>query len=350
LIAPDIILTAGHVDPPRKQRVEVRVDHAKFHSTNFAKERDDDETFSIVAMKRHPKYYTVSWDAAVNDYNIFKISGFSRQKPVKLNRDPKIPHSGDRVTIIGMGSTDPNPKNYMKSAATHLQEVDLTIISQHECEKAHDPARPKVAYRGRIDKKNMVCTTGGHRNHKDACAFDSGSPVLLTPSNSNQQEDLVVALVSWGEDCADPYFPAVHARVDYAMDWISQTVCSLSDAHPSELEQFHCHKHRGFWKELHRHYKSSFMAHLFRLQSSSSSSSSSSRTSTSKKSIFAISFKDCFWAVVGIVFGVALVAELVVAHERRRRRQVGVVVEVSEQVPLLQSADAVAVQSSYDTL
>jgi hypothetical protein len=318
LIAPDIILTAGHVNPPLEQPVKVRVDHAQFQSTNFSMEPDDDETFSIVAIQRHPGFYTVSWDEAVNDYNIFKISGFSKQKPVKLNRNPSIPHAGDRVTIIGMGSMDPNPDTFMETAATHLQEVNLTVLSQQECEASYDPARPNTSYLGRVYKENMVCTTGGHLNHKDACAFDSGSPVLLTPSNSDQQEDLVVALVSWGEDCADPFFPAVNARIDYAMDWICQTVCNLTDADPSLLKEFDC-RHEGW----------------FQLQSSSSFN----------KSIFASS-KACFWAFMGFLFSAALAAVLVV---HRRRRQVGAV-KVSERAPL-QSADAIAVHpSSYDAL
>jgi len=253
LIAPDIILTAGHCNPPPEQPVKVRVNHYKFQSNDLSQEPDDDETFSIVTKERHPNWYTISWDEAVNDFNIFKLSGFSKVPPVKLNRNPNVPVAGDRVTVIGMGSTDPNPETFEATAATTLQQVQLKIMAHDKCEASHDPKRPNTTYAGRIFEDRMVCTSGGHRNERDACAFDSGSPLLMslpitmddnntetTSNNDDDYQDVVVGVVSWGEDCADPYFPAVNARVSFAMDWISKTVCELSDADPSQLTDFGC--------------------------------------------------------------------------------------------------------------
>jgi len=196
----DIILTAGHVDPPPTQAVRVRLNHTSFAHTDFAQEPDDDETFSIVHKEHHPKYAYIGWDERIFDFNIFKISGLSNVKPVKLNTNPNIPKPGQIVTVIGMGSTKPDPETFVSSAATTLQEVDLTILSQQQCEASADPNRPGSAYKGRVYETIMVCSSGGKHNEKDACAFDSGSPLLLTPSNSkNVTEDTVVALVSWGE-------------------------------------------------------------------------------------------------------------------------------------------------------
>jgi hypothetical protein len=50
-----------------------------------------------------------------------------------------------------------------------------------------------------------------------------------------------VALVSWGEMCADPSFPGVNARVSFASDWIDAMVCEMSENPPSD---FHCHRAR----------------------------------------------------------------------------------------------------------
>ena len=98
-----------------------------------------------------------------------------------------------------MGSTLPDPKLFESSAATTLQEVNLQIISQAQCEASADPHRPNQAYQGRIFEDCMLCTTGGPNNTRDACAFDSGSPLLLTTTNSHVREDTVVGLVSWGQ-------------------------------------------------------------------------------------------------------------------------------------------------------
>jgi hypothetical protein len=213
------------------------------------------ETFSIASLHRHPDYFEAAWDAKGNDYNLMKISGFSTIKPVKLNRDPKVPSSGATVTTIGFGSTSPDPATFVESASNILQEVDLEIVSHSACKRSHDRKR-NISYAGLFMKESMICTSGGPHNEKDACAFDSGSPILLTPENSDQEEDLVVALVSWGIDCADPFFPAVNARVSFAVDWIDETVCKVSSAHPSQLSDFGCerfHPSRFDWRRFIHH-------------------------------------------------------------------------------------------------
>jgi secreted trypsin-like serine protease len=239
LIAPDIILTAGHVYPPLEQNVQVRLNHSHFDSTNFAAAPKDDNTYGIAAMVRHPDFYTISWDEKVNDFNIFLLDGQSSITPVKLNRNFRLPKAGQMVKVVGMGSTSPDPATFVESSATTLQEVELQILSQRQClEQSGDPDnRSEVSYQGRLFEESMICTSGGPHNEKDACAFDSGSPLLI---KNRRGKTRVVGMVSWGENCADPYFPAVNTRVSYAMDWIDKTVCKLSRVDPSELREFGC--------------------------------------------------------------------------------------------------------------
>lgn len=199
LIAPDIILTAGHCDPPISQHAKVRLNHTIFEFDDFTQEPDDAETFFIVRKERHPDYYSLQQgEEHVNDFNIFQLSGMSSVTPVKLNRDSGRPLPNQTVTVIGMGSTQPDPKTFESSAASTLQEVNLQIISQQQCENSTDPSRPDKTYQGQIVEESMVCTKGGLHNARDGCAFDSGSPLLLTYSNSHVREDTVVGLVSWG--------------------------------------------------------------------------------------------------------------------------------------------------------
>lgn len=254
LIAPDIVLTAGHVNPPLEQPVRIRLNHSHFQSTYFGLDPPDDETFGIAAIAQHPEYYTISWDENVNDFNIVVLDGFSKVTPVRLNRNPNIPEPGQMVTVVGMGSMDRDPAKFFESSATTLQEVELEILSQEQCLKqsGHDPARPDLTYRGRLFGDQMMCTSGGPHNEKDACAFDSGSPLIVQQQyhhhHHHQLYPVVVGLVSWGEDCADPYFPAVNARISYAMEWIDATVCKLSKADPSLLSDFRCDRQGYSWK------------------------------------------------------------------------------------------------------
>jgi hypothetical protein len=48
----------------------------------------------------------------------------------------------------------------------------------------------------------------------------------------------LVALVSWGEECADEQFPGVNSRISDSYDWIRATVCAMSHYPPDDM----CHE------------------------------------------------------------------------------------------------------------
>jgi hypothetical protein len=52
--------------------------------------------------------------------------------------------------------------------------------------------------------------------------------------------------VSWGEDCGDPDFPAVNARVSQVSDWIDEVVCELSDNPPADF----CARNNWHWPAM----------------------------------------------------------------------------------------------------
>lgn len=178
-------MTVGHCYPPPDQPVVVKVGRYSF------KNDDDSEIYSIQSIHRHPDYFTKDWDEHVNDFNIFKIDGLSNQKPIKINRNAEVPEVGEIVTVIGEGSTSANPNTFVETASDILQEIQLNIISNEECSIYDDPTR-NVSYHDRIFD-SMVCTRGGENNERDGCAFDSGSPLIVTQND----EDVVVGLVSW---------------------------------------------------------------------------------------------------------------------------------------------------------
>jgi len=78
--------------------------------------------------------------------------------------------------------------------------------------------------------------------------YDSGSPIII-PSSSSSSRDVLVGLVSWGEWCADPFFPGVNSRVSDASDWIDEIVCALSADPPSDFCPFSWY---GTWKRHKR--------------------------------------------------------------------------------------------------
>lgn len=72
-----------------------------------------------------------------------------------------------------------------------------------------------------------------NNKNQNNSAYDSGSPILI--AGDTPEQDTLVALVSWGEECADPQFPGVNARVSDAFDWIRANICAMSDDPPPDL-------------------------------------------------------------------------------------------------------------------
>ena len=91
---------------------------------------------------------------------------------------------------------------------------------------AHDPNRG-ISYGGDFIGPTNLCTF----SDRDGCVFDSGGPIVYN--------DILVGLISFGVDCADPVYPAVNARVSAVYDWIADTVCQYSQDPPAD---FNCSK------------------------------------------------------------------------------------------------------------
>ena len=77
-------------------------------------------------------------------------------------------------------------------------------------------------------------------SHSD---YDSGSPMIIPGNNGhNNKHDTVVAMVSWGELCADPDFPGVNGRISNASAWIDEMICNMSAVPPAD---FRCGKNNN---------------------------------------------------------------------------------------------------------
>jgi Trypsin len=158
LIAPDIVLTAGHCKPHRRNQIQPAVG-----TYSFDPDDDDREEFDIVKMVRHPGFVNVQEDDYILDFTILKLSGQSSNPLVKINRNHQIPSDGQAVVAMGMGDTIPD----RESRAHFLQQTTLNAIPNDVCAEAVDPDRDFLSYQGRIFP-SMMCTTGGPDNERDA--------------------------------------------------------------------------------------------------------------------------------------------------------------------------------------
>lgn len=247
LIAPDIVLTAGHCKPKHLDSVgEVHVGTYYFEADNendTQVEEDDKETFALADMVRHPHFQRKGDDEFRHDFTILKLKGRSMLPVVRINRHDQVPAPQQELTAVGLGDLynewadddddhDDSQQERGPLRPTVLQQVTLNYLPNEECRLASNEEESYSDPPNRIGSTHLCTFTPPH-NDKDACAYDSGGPIVIPGNDFN--DDTLVALVSWGIGCADPVFPGVNARVSSVSAWIDEQVCRLSDDPPSDF-------------------------------------------------------------------------------------------------------------------
>ena len=121
----------------------------------------------VAEIINHPDWNSQRID---NDYAILRLA-----KPVKFNKkvapaclpaDTAATYAGVVATVTGWGRLI-----HEGNQPTTLQEVDVTVTTNAECDSAY----------GSITK-NMICAAD---SGKDSCQGDSGGP-LIAPENGRQ--------------------------------------------------------------------------------------------------------------------------------------------------------------------
>lgn len=165
-------------------------------------------TIQINDRAVHPLYNEVSYE---NDLALFELKEDAPFPYVRLSPD-EILSVGEEMTVVGFGDVDEDES--VTEFAELLQQTNVNYVSNTECRRDH---------RGEIEE-SMICAEAPGQ---DACYGDSGGPLLLTPTES-VEDDLMVGIVSWGRGCANENFPGVYTRISYFYDWIVGTMCVLN--------------------------------------------------------------------------------------------------------------------------
>ncbi len=229
LIAPDVVLTAGHCQPKRTIERNFTDDELDYVRVGVVARNPDDydddfvvteEVFAVLDSKRHYRFKRYGDDEFKYDYSLILLNGTAFHPTLSINRNEEFLDNAVQVTAMGLGDTHPD----RPSKSTWLREVNLTVVPNDDCEQTHGRG---ISYEGRIGKSHL-CT---FVPHKDSCAWDSGSPIIIHHSGRH----LLVGMVSWGIECADRTFPAVNSRISVALDWIDETVCDWSSNPPTEF-------------------------------------------------------------------------------------------------------------------
>ena len=207
LIAPDTVLSAAHCSGYFSSVIIGRYDFSDLSETY--------ENIPIASETKHPDYWEYNLQ---NDLMIIKLSTASSYSPVKLDEKSQTLSSGTDVVVMGWGTTTSG--GFQSNV---LREVEVDIVSNQEC---------NVQYGGGITN-DMLCAA---RAGKDSCQGDSGGPLII--KGSNEANDVLVGVVSWGYGCADPSYAGVYSRVSENIEWIQNEMSRKATPEATLISKF----------------------------------------------------------------------------------------------------------------
>jgi len=156
LIAPDIVLSAGHIALNHMDNLTITMNAWSVHGPTPPNQ--------VIPMEKwvlHPEWSQFAPLYFAHDFIILKLNGTSSYKPVKMNRNATVPAEGDEIRIMGLGWTE----EQVLSPSDIVLEADLMVVSNEKCEAANDPLRG-VSYEGLI-VPTMLCTTSPPNTTRD---------------------------------------------------------------------------------------------------------------------------------------------------------------------------------------
>jgi trypsin len=194
LIAPNVVLTAGHCSSVDAGLVGTPITWpAQLIDVRIGSHRDGDgERVPVRRVTAHQNYLATSG----YDISLLHLSRNSTKAPVKVAgaAETGIWSPGTLETIVGWGVTEEGG-----DAPDVLQEAQVPITTNAYCDGAY----------GNFDARTMVCA-GYPEGGVDTCQGDSGGPMFGRLADGTLR---VVGTTSFGEGCARPNRPGVYGRV-----------------------------------------------------------------------------------------------------------------------------------------
>lgn len=195
LVAPDVVITAGHCANNRPvQVIADTIDYA----------HDDSVSVQVAKTVAYPSWQT-SYDLAV----LVLASPIDHVEPRRVGTACTFDgfEASSVVRLVGFGATD----TLGRAANTRLRQA-MTMVTDPDCTEASG-CKPAIAPGGEF--------VAGGTGQADSCFGDSGGPVYLdTPGGP-----VVIGAVSRGVDGARTPCGGggIYVRTDKVVDWVEET-------------------------------------------------------------------------------------------------------------------------------
>lgn len=197
IISKNYLITAGHCIMNPTSALSVRVG-STYHSRGGS-------IHQVIKATRHENYKTNSAGVPVNDVAVLKVKQpfvfGDNVQPINLFSLNEVSNAGEKATITGWGTTSSGG-----SIPSQLQTVSIPIITKELCSEAYQ------RYGGLPD--GQICAAYYGEGGKDACQGDSGGPLAI--------DGRLAGVVSWGNGCAQAYYPGAYTEVAYYREWIEK--------------------------------------------------------------------------------------------------------------------------------
>ncbi|KAG3179799.1 hypothetical protein PC128_g15813 [Phytophthora cactorum] len=160
----------------------------------------DGEQIKVVAILSYPN---ISENIKYSyDYVVQQLEKPSSFKPISLVAlDGSDIKDGEIVTKLGWYNTGGESQD-----AHELQCADVQLMSNEECSK--------VTF---VDDTRMCSHPVGNQC---SCTGDYGGPLIV----ERPEGDVLVGMVSWGDDCKKPGYPSYYSRIMVGRDWIESVI------------------------------------------------------------------------------------------------------------------------------
>ncbi|GMF35996.1 unnamed protein product [Phytophthora fragariaefolia] len=157
---------------------------------------EDGEQIKVVAILSHPN---ISENSLYSyDFVVLELQKPSSFKPIPLAAaDGSDIKDGEVVTKLGWYNT-----GGVGQIAHELQRADVELMSNEECAK-----------RTFVDDTIMCSRPVGDTT---SCTGDYGGPLIV----ERPEGDVLVGVISAGDDCKKAMYPSYYSRIPEGRDWI----------------------------------------------------------------------------------------------------------------------------------